>query len=119
MPKVSGYIVSKGEKPSGPPISRFLEYREDEVCLEAGVPVGKPMEGEGDIRLSELPAGIVAHTVHTGPYDELMKVYPAIYEWLTTQGKQSAGAPWEVYLTDPGNEPDPKKWQTEVNWPVK
>jgi AraC family transcriptional regulator len=25
---------------------------------------------------------------------------------------------WEYYLTDPGVEPDPAKWQTLVVWPV-
>jgi hypothetical protein len=29
-----------------------------------------------------------------------------------------SGAPWESYLTDPGQHPDPKDWKTEVFWPI-
>jgi AraC family transcriptional regulator len=119
MPKVKNFVLTAGAQQAGPPFSRFHEYAQDEVIIEAGIPVCCAVTGEGDIRSSELPAGEVAQTVHVGPYDELMKVYPALVEWFTLQGKQSNGSPWEVYLTDPGNEPNPSKWQTEINWPVR
>jgi effector-binding domain-containing protein len=34
------------------------------------------------------------------------------------QGRRPASTMWEVYLTDPEEEPDPARWRTEVYWPV-
>ena len=28
------------------------------------------------------------------------------------------GAPWESYITDPADHPDPKDWRTEIYWPL-
>ena len=41
-----------------------------------------------------------------GPYDALRQTWAALTEWMSSQGLQPAGAPWEVYVTDPGAEPD-------------
>jgi AraC family transcriptional regulator len=30
----------------------------------------------------------------------------------------AAGAPWETYLTDPAEVPDPAEWRTEVVYPA-
>ena len=38
---------------------------------------------------------------------------------MESQGLASAGAPWESYITDPTEHPDPKDWKTEVCWPVR
>jgi hypothetical protein len=29
-----------------------------------------------------------------------------------------AGPPWETYLTDPGEHPDPETWETEIVQPI-
>ena len=31
----------------------------------------------------------------------------------------SPGPSWEVYVTDPGAEPDTSKWQTDIYFPVE
>lgn len=28
------------------------------------------------------------------------------------------GPPWEAYITDPAEHPDPANWRTEIYWPV-
>ena len=30
------------------------------------------------------------------------------------QGIETTGPLWEIYWTDPGIEPDPKKWRTQI-----
>ena len=57
-------------------------------------------------------------TLHVGPYDELPAVYAAIEQWVAQHGWRPSGSPWEVYLNDPAECPDPKDWRTEVCWPV-
>ena len=32
--------------------------------------------------------------------------------------KKAGGAPWEVYISDPGEVPDPAEWITEIVHPL-
>jgi AraC family transcriptional regulator len=54
-----------------------------------------------------------------GPYETLHETHAAVERWIEANGGKVAGAPWEVYLTDPGEVPDPAEWQTEIVWPVE
>jgi effector-binding domain-containing protein len=38
-------------------------------------------------------------------------------EWIVRNGGTPASSPWEVYFTDPAEEPDPQKWRTEIVMP--
>ena len=35
------------------------------------------------------------------------------------QRLSTGDAPWESYVTDPGEVPDVKDWRTEVYWPLE
>ena len=65
-----------------------------------------------------LPGGPVALGVHAGPYDQLPETNAAIENWIEANGFRVAGPPWESYITDPGEHPDPADWRTEVYWPL-
>jgi effector-binding domain-containing protein len=77
------------------------------------------LPGEGRIISGTLPGGPVATTVHLGPYDKLPDAHDALHIWLEEHHKHSAGPQWELYWTDPGLEPDPNKWKTELMWPIE
>ena len=66
-----------------------------------------------------LPGGWVAVTWHVGPYEGLPHAHHAIIDWLADTGHEAAGAPWEVYWTDPSEVPDPAAWRTEVFHPIR
>jgi AraC family transcriptional regulator len=85
--------------------------------LEANPAWVKP-EGEEEIRSDTLPGGLAAMTTHCGPYEQLRDAYAALEHWMETEGLKPAGAPWESYVTDPAEHPDPKDWRTEVFWPI-
>jgi effector-binding domain-containing protein len=112
------YLQGRGVQPAGPPFARYYEYRADHVDMEAGLPVSSPVAGAGRISADELPGGKVAVTWHIGPYDTLHKTYVALESWVQEQNQEAAGAPWEVYWTDPGEEPDSSAWRTEVICPL-
>jgi AraC-like DNA-binding protein len=75
-------------------------------------------ESEGDVLAETLPGGPAAVTIHSGPYDQLHAAYPALEEWIAANGFHPAGAPWEAYLNDPADHPNPQDWKTEVCWPI-
>ena len=54
-----------------------------------------------------------------GAYDSLPQTWSALTAWMSAHGLEPAGAPWEVYVTDPGAEPDTSKWRTDIFFPVR
>jgi AraC family transcriptional regulator len=125
LPRVFLYAQQRGFAIAGYPITRYLETSVGLVTLETGMRVtahnGKwtSAEGEGDVLAETLPGGLTTVTIHSGPYDQLPDAYAALEEWIVANGFQRGGAPWEAYLNDPGDYPDPRDWKTEVYWPLQ
>jgi AraC family transcriptional regulator len=125
LPAVFRYTQAAGIGIDGHPVTRYPEYGPGMVTLETGMRVTaftgdwNAGEGDGSVFRDELPAGPAASTVHAGPYDGLQQAYGAVEQWIAANGYEPAGAPWEVYLNDPGDHPDPKDWKTEIFWPVR
>jgi effector-binding domain-containing protein len=91
------------------------------LTLEIGLPVTTFVSSSsaGDICSGTLPAGPVATTTHRGTYDRLNDAHAAVQVWIEEQGLRAAGAPWEVYVTDPADVPDPANWRTDLFWPLE
>ena len=111
-----------GRTPDGPPYTRYLSDLSEAGAVldyEAGVPLPSPAPaGQGRAVPVELPGGTVAVAWHVGPYETLGETYGALMRWIGEQGRTVAGPMWEVYWTDPGTEPDPALWRTEVVIPI-
>jgi AraC family transcriptional regulator len=105
---------------AGPPFTRYPEVGMGSLVLEAGVPLvaPPPTEPDGGIEALTVPAGPAAVTVHRGPYDTLPETYGELEAWLEREGRASAGPPREIYVTDPGEHPDPATWETEIIQPL-
>lgn len=119
LPEVMGHVTAVGADMAGPPFSRYHARKDGKVDLEAGIPVKKKIEGKGRIQAGELPGGETAIGWHFGQYHDLAKTYGQLEAWMKSQSLESRGGMWEVYWTDPGIEPDPSKWKTQLLWPVK
>jgi effector-binding domain-containing protein len=119
IPEVYRYVQEVGATAAGPPFARHYESSGATVDFEAGVPVVEPVAGKGRIKPGTLPGGDTATIVHVGPYQELPRSYAVLEEWFETHGREVGDAMWEVYLTDPGVEPDPQKWRSQVFWAIK
>ncbi|MCC7169812.1 MAG: GyrI-like domain-containing protein [Planctomycetes bacterium] len=120
LPEVGGAVAQSGAEMTGPPFTRYHGGLDTpELDIEAGIPVKRRVETKGRAVLSELPGGKVATTWHIGPYGELPKTYALLQAWMKEHAVESAGGPWEIYWTDPGLEPDPLKWRTQILWPIK
>ncbi len=125
--RIFEYVQRSGVALAGQPFLRVLQWGPGVLLVEAGLQVAVAVQGEsapkdsadGDsIRADVLPGGPAAVTVHQGSYENLMASHAAVQVWIEEQGLQSTAAPWEVYVTDPAEYPDPKDWKTEVFWPI-
>lgn len=119
LPEVGKHVGKVRAPVAGPPFTRYYKVTEKELEIEAGMPLRTPIAGEGKFVASELPGGKTAVTWHLGGYHELQKSHKRLEEWIKAQGLETRAAPWEIYWTDPGLEPDPAKWRTQILWPVK
>lgn len=109
---------------AGQPFTRYLEWGPGLWTIEAGLPIARQVANAAvltniDVRPDVLPGGLAATTTHAGPYEKLTEAHAAVEQWIETQGLRAAGAPWEVYTTDPADVPDPKDWKTDIFWPVE
>ena len=119
LPAAYQFAVSNDIPMQGPPITRYAEWGAGVVTLQGGVPVpAGTVAGEGLVVI-ELPETTAATTVHTGPYEGLSEAHAALEAFLLENGLESGGPAVEVYLTDPGEVPDPKDWKTSVQKPLR
>lgn len=122
--QVAGWLGAKGVPPVGAPFFSYLAMPDDgPMVMEVGFPTETLLAGDDRVRTGVIPAGRFASLIYTGPYDGLYDANVALGQWLAGQGvphamPEGAGeydkALLEIYYTDPMQEPDPQKWETEV-----
>ena len=114
---VAQILANQGISVAGPPFARHHHVDDDRFSIEAGFPTTSAVLPTDDVVASSLPSGLAAVMTYVGPYDEMKPAYEALAEWIVRNGGTPASSPWEVYFTDPAEEPDPQKWRTEIVMP--
>lgn len=121
--EVLAWLRQRGVTPAGAPFFRYLVVdMQRELELELGWPVAQPLPGDERVVTGELPAGRYAVLVHTGHPDTLVDATAALLAWAEASGLRwqmaDDGQTWaarlEFYLSDPEQEPDMNRWQTEL-----
>jgi len=120
-------VEAAGGRIVGPPFGRYHRFGPDIVDVEVGHPVdAAPLSipavedvAPGVIGRSELPGGLVARTIHRGPYSRLSATFDALHAWIHEQPDVDDGAgPWESYLDRPDQVTDTAQLRTEIVWPL-
>jgi effector-binding domain-containing protein/DNA-binding transcriptional MerR regulator len=111
----------QGVRLAGPAFAMYhsADTTEDEVDLEAGMPVAEPIEPTGRAVATTIPGGPAATTVHAGRYEEIGPAYRALGEWVQEHGHETAGPPREVYIVGLDQVRDPGALRTELVWPIR
>ena len=94
-------------EPEGAPFAVYdtLEIEASSIDLIAGFPVPAGTKPPRKLQAGAMPGGKAAVTIHKGPYEELLQAHRALREWMTQQGIEPTGPPWEVYLDNPRTTP--------------
>ena len=124
MGELFGTMDAHGLQPVGPVFFKYDVIRMPELEMGFGVAVPAGTVGVGRLVAGELPAGRYVRHLHVGPYDDLIDATGWVLGWVREQGldldktDEADGehftARFEVYLTDPREEPDPSRYQTEI-----
>ncbi len=111
-----------GVPPVGPTVAIYYdeEYTEQNVAVEAAVPIGKKIAGTERIVIRELPAvEQMACVIHQGDYGDVGQAYQALMTWIEHNGYRIIDPNREVYIQGPGQNVDPKSYVTEIQFPVE
>jgi len=128
IPRVIERADALGLVLDGPPFFRYVVVdMARELVVEAGIPVAgevPPGTDLGDLEAGVLPPGRYATVVHVGPPDSLEGATGQLLRWAADTGLTfdvrpgDRGDVWgcrlESYLTDPREEPDTSRWETEL-----
>lgn len=106
-------------KMAGAPFAIYYTNSQTQWEMDAAVSVDKPGKDDGNVKSGKLAPGnaIVVH--YFGNYNKVGEAHKAAHDYIQAHQKTINGAPWEVYVTDPGMEKDTAKWQTDVFYPIK
>lgn len=127
MPKVFGPAVqelfavlgAQGIETVGAVFAHHLRMPPGQFVFELGVQVLAPVAASGRVQPGSLPAGRVAHTTYTGPYDGLHGAWSAFDSWMSTQDLAQAENLWEHYVFGPDKTENPATYRTELYRPLR
>jgi AraC family transcriptional regulator len=116
-----GFAMTNGLELRSPPTTLYVEWGPGMVTLHAGLGIAAAptIELPEGLHVEVLPACEAAVTVHTGSYDGLADAHAAMDHFLHEHSLTRGGPAREVYLTDPGEVPDPAQWKTQIVWPLR
>lgn len=96
------------------------EHKEQEVDGAAAYILRCRVPEKGRMRVHELPATLMAATIHHGPYNTMGQAHEAILRWSEANGYRIIGPDREIYIYSeiPVRLDDPS-YVTEVQYPVE
>ena len=112
------YLGQLGEQPVGPPFCAYYNTDMADLDVETGFAVDKKLADKGEIQAGEMPLGMMASCLFTGPYVEMAPAYEALATWIEENGMEATGVAYEFYLNDP-NEVPPEELKTQIVFPLK
>jgi effector-binding domain-containing protein len=116
--EVYGHLAKLGVASAEPP---FVIYHgtpngDEPFDIEVCAPVARAVDPPPGWRVQELPAGTFVTLLHLGPYDTVGAAYDTVTAWIADHGLVAAGAPREVYLSEPDTPPE--QIRTIIELPV-
>jgi len=120
--KLGRYIGEKGIDCHSGGYSTYFdeEYKESDVDVEIAIPVNNLSESDGEFIFKEYEEIPIAATVRfTGPFDGGYDAASQVLAgWMEENGYSFAGCLRGHTITSPDDEPNPEKWETELQAPV-
>ncbi len=119
--KIMGYLGDDAQNMTGAPFAIIHTWdEEDEMAdIAVSIPCVSEKSATDEIKKGLSYQGPALRCEYLGPYEGSGIAHEYIHEFAQANGYELTGSPWESYVTDPGQEPDPAKWVTEVYYPCE
>jgi effector-binding domain-containing protein len=110
------YLGELGERPVGMPFAAYYNMDMQNLDIEIGFPVSRPLPDRGELKSGALPAGKIATTMHFGSYDSIGPAYEALTQFVQASSYTPSGVAYEFYFSPP--ETPPAEIQTQIMFPL-
>ena len=106
---------------TGQPFCLYPMFDEasNQMEMVCALPVAEGAKLPGKYKVMQTNGGMAVKAIHMGSYHKLEDTHNQIDKYMSFKNLEPNGPPMEVYVTDPGMEPDTAKWITEVYYPVQ
>ena len=115
---IIAYLDELGEKPSGPAFAAYYNMDMENLDVEMGFLVAKPIDGKGEIKTSEIPAGKQVAYLYKGTYTAMEPVYNAMMQWINENSYTPVGVAYEFYYNSPLGVPE-SELLTKIVFPLR
>ena len=106
---ICAYLDELGEAPAGGVFAAYYNMDMQDLEVEAGFTVLRPLSGKGDIQASEVPGGLYAICHYTGPYNGTEPAYNELLKFIKDSGYTHGEVCYEWYLNGPDTPPQDLK----------
>jgi effector-binding domain-containing protein len=101
-----------------PAFALFRGVPTDTFDLETGFVTDRPVRPEDGVVAGSLPGGRAVRLTHFGSFDGLGSSWERLHSWMRAQGLSAGPQRWELYVTRPSPEMDPRDLRTDLTWPL-
>lgn len=116
--KIMAYLAEQGEQPVFAPFTAYHNLDMQNLDVEMGFPVARPLPEKGDIKAREIPPGKVVSSMYKGPYSGMEQPYNEMAKWIEDNGYTATGISYEYYFNSPHEVPE-SELLTKIVMPVR
>jgi effector-binding domain-containing protein len=98
---IAQYLGEQGEQPIGPPFAAYYNMDMDNLDVEFGFPVARPLPGQTEIKAGEIAGGQVATCLYTDPYSEIEPAYTTLTKSAEGMPLGNQKSPQPVFFSSP------------------
>lgn len=125
FPEVYEFMSTHDIDISGQPLTVYNQIKQDNnsVIISCGIPTSTKMATPptSEVLCDFIPQTKALKVTLRGDYSNLPEAWTQAENYLkeTDFEKNLEIAPFEIYITDPGLEPNPANWETNIYIPIK
>lgn len=117
--QIGAFMAKNNIAMAGMPMTIYYFNEDGSIDMECAMPTAESIETADDEIVSKITfAGRLIKGIHLGDYSKLEDSHTQLLSYLENNNLKQAGEMYEIYITDPGAEPDTSKWQTDIFIPI-
>lgn len=116
--KIIRYLEELGEQPADVPYTAYYNLDMQDLDVEMGFPVVKPLPGKGEVESGEIPRGKYVSCMYKGAYSQMERPYNEMFKWIEENGYEQKGVYYEYYYNSPHDVPE-SELLTRISMPLK
>ncbi|HBC94877.1 MAG TPA: AraC family transcriptional regulator [Pelotomaculum sp.] len=104
--EIMRYMGELGEQPADIPYTAYYNLDMQDLDVEMGFPVAKPLPARGEIQSGEIPRGKYVSCMYKGAYSQMEEPYNEMFKWIEENGYEQKGVYYEFYYNSPDGVPE-------------